>query len=68
MASPVEALQYIVDDLHLALNLVDKSADGLALLVSLLAQAAASELTGKPKCPVIVCSSFLSHAKGNGLC
>lgn len=45
-AEPVEALQYILDDFLLAFNLVDKTADGLALLVSAICQAAAQELPG----------------------
>lgn len=53
VADPAEALKYILDDLTtstLAFNLVDKTADGLALLVSLLSQAAASELQGTEFC------------------
>ena len=46
-AEPAEALQYILDDFLLAFNLVDKTADGLALLVSAICQAAAQELPGK---------------------
>lgn len=46
-AEPAEALQYILDDFLLAFNLVDKTADGLALLVSSLCQAAADELPSK---------------------
>ena len=46
-AEPAEALQYILDDFLLAFNLVDKTADGLALLVSAICQAAALELPGE---------------------
>ena len=49
-AEPVEALQYILDDFLLAFNLVDKTADGLALLVSAICQAAAQELPGVSPC------------------
>ena len=45
-AEPAEALSYILNDFLLAFNIVDKSADGLALLVASLCQAAAQELPG----------------------
>ena len=44
-----EALRYIQDDLRgtsLALNLMDRTADGLSLLVSQMVQAAANVLPG----------------------
>ena len=45
-AEPTEALQYILDDFALAMNIMDKTADGLALLVSAICQAAVQEVTG----------------------
>ena len=45
-AEPAEALQYILDDFLLAFNIMDRTADGLALLVSSLCQAAVQELPG----------------------
>ena len=47
-ADPAEVLSYILDDLATALsfNLVDKTADGLAMLVSQLTQAAISQVPG----------------------
>ena len=48
-ADPAEVLSYILDDLATALsfNLVDKTADGLAMLVSQLTQAAISQVPGE---------------------
>lgn len=45
-AEPTEALCYILDDFALAMNIMDKTADGLALLVSALCQAAVQEVAG----------------------
>jgi len=58
-AAPQEALQYILDDFQLAFNLVDKTADGLALLVACLCQAAASELTGPPPLRILTQAATL---------
>ena len=51
-ADPAEVLSYILDDLATALsfNLVDKTADGLAMLVSQLTQAAISQVPGEHPC------------------
>ncbi len=58
-AEPVEALQYILDDFLLAFNIVDKTADGLALLVSAICQAAAQELPGML---LLICQGFAAPA------
>lgn len=55
---PTEALQYILDDLStgLSYNLLDRTADGLALLVAQIAQAVAEQPSGAKLLPSI--SSF----------
>lgn len=45
-AEPTEALNYILNDFGLAFNIMDKTADGLALLVSAICLAAAQEIPG----------------------
>lgn len=45
-AKPIEALKYVEEDTNLAYNLIDKTADGLALLVSSITQASITELSG----------------------
>lgn len=60
-AEPAEALQYILDDFLLAFNLVDKTSDGLALLVSAICQAAAQELPGMAS-PLEIDCALSKHA------
>ena len=46
VAQPLEALSYVLEDTNYAYNIIDKTGDGLALLVTSICRAASQESSG----------------------
>ena len=46
VAQPLEALSYVLEDTSYAYNIIDKTGDGLALLVTSICRAASQESSG----------------------